>query len=173
MAIEGIFGILGYGNMGAAILQGLVKTGALSAAQALVFDIDPEKGKQAESLGAQAAQSVEELAGNCGILLLATKPQDLAGALESMRGAISQDTLVISIEAGISVGFIQDALGSAARVIRVMPNTPALVGAGAAAMALSETCSDRDREIAASIFRAVGIIEEVPESAMDAVTGLE
>jgi pyrroline-5-carboxylate reductase len=158
--------------MGAAILQGLVKAGTLPAAQALVFDIDREKVSQAEALGARAALSLEELAGNSDFLLLATKPQDVAGALEAMREALSDSALIISIEAGISVGFIQNILGSATRVIRVMPNTPALVGAGAAAMALSDTCSDADRGVAALVFSAVGIIEEVPESAMDAVTGL-
>lgn len=172
MTIEGTFGILGYGNMGAAILQGLVKTGTLPADRALVYDVDPVKGKQAEALGARAARSLEELARSCDILLLATKPQDAAAALEGIRGAFSNKTLVISVEAGISVGFIQNALGSAARVIRVMPNTPALVGAGAAAMASSDTCSDGDRALAASVFSAVGTIEEVPESGMDAVTGL-
>ncbi|HJP36574.1 MAG TPA: pyrroline-5-carboxylate reductase [Gammaproteobacteria bacterium] len=173
MTIEGIFGILGYGNMGAAILEGLVKTGTLQADRALVFDVDPDKGKKAGALGARCAQSIEELTGNGDVLLLATKPQDVAGALKAMRGAFSTEkSLVISIEAGISVGFIQNALGSATRVIRVMPNTPALVGAGAAAMALSDTCSDTDSAIATSIFGAVGIVEQVPEAAMDAVTGL-
>ena len=93
-------------------------------------------------------------------------------ALTSIKGGLRREALVISIAAGVSVGFIQDTLGADTRVIRAMPNTPAMVGAGATAFAKSESCTADDAKTARAIFEAIGIAEEVPERLLDAVTAL-
>lgn len=158
--------------MGSAILKGLIETGTLPAGQALVFDTDAEKTRQAAALGACLADSAQQLAAQSDILLLATKPQDMAPALQSIKNALAPEALVISIAAGISIGYLKEMLGSEIRTVRVMPNTPALVRKGAAGIALSADCTDADARIAEAIFGAIGIAERVPEDAMDAVTAL-
>ncbi len=172
MSLPGVVGFLGYGNMGQAIAGGLARAGAVTGSQIAAFDVDASKTKLAVSLGGRAAASAAELAAMADILLLAPKPQDMRAALQSLSGGLRREALVISIAAGVSIGFIQDMLGAAARIVRAMPNTPAMVGAGATAFARSETCTAQDCAMARAIFEAVGIAEEVPESLLDAVTAL-
>jgi pyrroline-5-carboxylate reductase len=93
-------------------------------------------------------------------------------ALQSVKGGLRREALVISIAAGVSVGLIQDVLGAKTRVIRAMPNTPAMVGAGATAFARSASCSVADADTARAIFEAVGVAEEVSEELLDVVTAL-
>lgn len=170
MAISGIVGFLGFGNMGQAIAKGLVATDTLSPSQILAYDVDPDRMANAADIS--AATTPADLAEKSDTIVLAPKPQDMQSALDSIASHIRKDTLIISIAAGISIAFIQAALGQDSHVARVMPNTPALVGAGAAAFALSDTCTEEDAQQTESIFSAVGIAERIPESAMDAVTAL-
>ncbi len=172
MAISGVLGFLGFGTMGKAIAKGLVKTGAVSGEQLLAFDLRTETVKAVEEIGGAAAGSAAELAGRSQTVLLAPKPQDMEGALESIAGHLTDASLAISIVAGVSIAHIQGLLGVDRRVVRVMPNTPALVGAGAAAIALSPSCTEEDAAVAQEIFEAVGIAERFPEKALDAVTAL-
>ncbi len=172
MAISGVLGFLGFGNMGKAIAKGLIQAGAIPAGQLLAFDVKTENAKQVEEIGGVAAESAAALAEGSQTLLLATKPQDMAAALHSIARHLGPDSLVISIAAGISISYIQDVLGSDRHVARVMPNTPALVGAGAAGIALSASCTEEDAGVVEAIFESVGIVERLPESALDAVTAL-
>ncbi len=172
MAWQGTLGFLGFGNMGGAILGGLLKAGALAPAQAAVFDVEADKCAAAKKLGVQVASSPEALGKLCDTLLLAVKPQIMNDALAELKPGFSSTTLVISIAAGISIDFLCDRLGSDIRAVRVMPNTPALVGAGAAGIALSDSCSEADAQAALTIFEAVGVGGLVPEKAIDAVTAL-
>lgn len=158
--------------MGQAIATGLVQACAVSADRIVAFDVDSSKAACAAALGGKAASSPGELASQSDTLILAPKPQDMEAALDSIGSELSPGTLLISIAAGISIGFIQGKVGAEHRVARVMPNTPALVGAGAAAFALSESCTDADGDTAREIFESIGTAEELPESAMDAVTAL-
>lgn len=173
MAIPGTLGFLGFGNMGGAIAQGLTANGVILPDQILVFDVLEEKRAAARALGARLAASPAELAHGADTLLLAVKPQSMAEALGELQPAFQPTkTLVISIAAGISIAFIQDRLGADARVARVMPNTPALVNAGAAGIALSANASEADGAVARAVFEAVGVAVTVPESLIDAVTAL-
>jgi len=165
-------GFLGFGNMGAAIARGLLDAGTISPKRLLVYDIDAGKCAEAEKLGAVVVPSPAELARLSDVLVLAVKPQGMPEALEQIRSGWNKRTLVVSIAAGISCGYIQERLGKGTRVVRVMPNTPALVKAGAAAIAPSPECTHRDAFVAETIFRAVGEVERVPESLIDAVTAL-
>jgi pyrroline-5-carboxylate reductase len=170
--IDGTLGFLGFGNMGGAILKGLLKAGTLLPENAVIYDIDADKAAAAAELGVKWATSPEELAAASDIVMLAVKPQTMADALGQIKPALNPRTLVISIAAGISIGFLQGRLGNEFRVVRVMPNTPALVSAGAAGIALSENCTPTDAAVTRAIFNAVGIAERVPESMIDAVTAL-
>lgn len=172
MAIPGVVGFLGFGNMGEAIAGGLVRARAVDGRQILAYDVDAAKAAKAVALGGTAAANADALAHGSDTLLLAPKPQDMRAALQSLRSGLRKQTLVVSIAAGISIGFIQRELGAETRVVRAMPNTPALVGAGATGFAASTNCTAADKSVARAIFEAIGIAEEVPESQIDAVTAL-
>lgn len=172
MSLQGSIGFLGFGNMGQAIGNGLIESGQIAPKQLVLQDLYTDKLSDYADKGAVIADSPADLASKSDVLILATKPQDMEAALESLGPSFQSDTLVISIAAGLSISFFQKYLGESARIVRVMPNTPALVGAGAAGYALSDTCSDSDEALVRTIFEAVGIGVEVPESAIDAVTAL-
>jgi pyrroline-5-carboxylate reductase len=170
--IQGTIGFLGFGNMGTAILAGLIETGKTTGKHAWVYDTAPERVQAAISLGANVAQDPAELARTSDTLLLAVKPQMMEEALKPILGAMRDDTLVISIAAGLTIAWLTARLGPGARVVRVMPNTPALVGAGAAGIALGPQCTEADARVTKMIFEGVGAAEVVEESQIDAVTAL-
>ncbi len=172
MALQGVLGVLGFGNMGSAILGGLIETGTIAAPSTLVYDLAEPRCQAARAMGAQVAPSPAALAVHSDTLMLAVKPQQIADALVGIQDGLDPHTLIVSIMAGISTRFLRGHLGKEFRVVRVMPNTPALVNAGAAAIALSENCTETDAETASTIFSAVGIVETMPEEALDAVTAL-
>ena len=172
MAIRGTLGFLAYGNMGSAILDGLLSEGALRAENARVYEVDSERRALAELRGIPVVDSASELASQCDTIVIAVKPQAFDEAAAPMAGALRSDSLVISIMAGISIGYIRGVLGDDVQVARVMPNLPALVGAGVAAIACSEDCSEADKVTARTVFETVGLAEFVAESEMDAVTAL-
>jgi pyrroline-5-carboxylate reductase len=170
--LNGTLGLLGCGNMGSAILRGLIETGSMAPGQARVFDPDPRRQEEVKGFGVPCVDAPTELARDCDMLLLAVKPQMMEEALQALGPIDPARTLVISIAAGISIGFIQSRLGNGTRVVRVMPNTPALVRAGAAGIAPSANCTPDDARQVRAIFESVGIVEEVSESDMDVVTAL-
>ena len=172
MAINKRLGFLGFGNMGQAIAGGLIERRTMSVEQLTAFDVDESKRQGAKALGMWVVDEAEALAEACDALMIAVKPQNAAEALEPLKGKLDTNVLIISICAGLSTGFFQETLGKDFRVIRVMPNTPALVGAGAAALAQSDNCTDDDMALATAVFESVGMVQVVPENAMDAVTAL-
>jgi pyrroline-5-carboxylate reductase len=167
-----VLGFLGLGNMGSAILRGLLDARAWPARRIVVCDVDPAKYERVRKTGVAVAVSPEELARAADLVLLAPKPQDMAAALASVKAGARPDAVFISVAAGISTDYVRRALGRKARVVRVMPNTPAFVGAGAAALSFTRNCGKDDRAAARRIFEAVGTVVEVPEDAMDVVTAL-
>ncbi len=170
--ISETLGFLGYGNMGAAILEGLIGLGAVDKARALAYDPSPARCAEAERIGVACAPSLSDLVSRSGVVILAVKPQVMGAVLEEVKPALKPGTLIISIAAGISTNFIQSRLAPGTPVIRVMPNTPYLVHAGASGMAPSAECSAAQVEIAREIFASMGIAEVVEESAIDAITAL-
>lgn len=165
-------GFLGFGNMGQAIAKGLVRAESISADRILAFDINATNSNKATEMGGVAVDSAAALAQRSQLILLATKPQDMGAALDSIAGHAPADVLFISIAAGVSISFIQGKLGQDAHVARVMSNTPAFVGAAASGVALSENCTEEDAATAEAVFNCIGITERVPETSMDAITAL-
>lgn len=170
--ITDTLGFLGYGNMGAAILEGLIGLGAIEASRTLAYDPSPARMAEAERIGVPRARTLAALVSGSDILVLAVKPQVMGTVLDEVRPDLKPGTLVISIAAGISIDYIQSRLAPGIPVIRVMPNTPYLVHAGAAGMAPSPECTPAHIEIAREIFASMGIAEVVEESAIDAITAL-
>ncbi len=165
--------ILGTGNMGEALLRGLLKSKAVLAENIIVT------GRREERLEALAAayavRTTEDNARACDaadVVLLAVKPQGLNQLLPQIADALPSDALVISVAAGVGAGTIEAQLRPGTRVCRAMPNTPAIIGAGATAIAAGRLASPDDMRVASAVFRAVGTVTQVDETLLDAVTGL-
>lgn len=169
--LEQRIGCLGYGNMGQAILEGLIAAG-YAPERAIVCDPDPGRREAAAQRGVPLAESPAALAEDAEILLLAVKPQQMQEALDAARPAMHGGALYISIAAGLPLRWFEERLPPQARVVRVMPNTPSLVGAGAAGIAGGAHAAPEDLEAARMIFESVGVAAIVPESQLDAVTAL-
>lgn len=170
--IEHRIGFVGAGNMATALLAGLLRTQIVSADRVQVSDVDRDKAEACSARhGVAIAQSTRELARWASVLILAVKPQSMTDALGECA-ELNPDALVISVAAGVRCATIAAALPSGARIVRAMPNTPALVGAGATALCGSPTATAADRELARQLFDAVGRTVIVEETHMDAVTGL-
>ena len=159
--------------MGTALVEGAIRSGAVAAAD--VTGVDPYQGARdhfAKTTGAQVTEDISDLAG-CEVVLLCTKPLDVrSGLAEISKSSEGRPLLVISIAAGITISALELAAAGHIRVIRAMPNTPALVGKGAAAYCLGNLATSEDGETARRLLEAVGLAVAVPERLMDAVTGL-
>lgn len=158
--------------MGQALCRGLISSGEYAPREIVAADVDKKRlAAFAEETEIETAGSVEAAASSNAILL-AVKPNSIRGVLEEIAGYIRAEQLVISIAAGITIDFVGSMLRSGVPVIRVMPNTPSLVGAGAAAISRGKYAKDNHVEKVVGIFNAVGKVIEVPEKLLDAVTGL-
>jgi pyrroline-5-carboxylate reductase len=168
------FGVIGCGKMGSALVEGALKAGVLLPRDLLGCDPVPEAlDAFVKATGAQAVADAARIGADCEVLLLATKPQEIAGALKlAARGAKGKPRLVISIAAGLTLEALQKEVPKTFRVIRTMPNTPAMVGQGASAFCRGDHATDEDAAFARKFFESVGLAIEVPEKLIDAVTGV-
>lgn len=165
--------IIGGGKMGSIIAQSLIVRKILSEKDLTVTDIDTARRNfLCSQMGLQVSSDNKKAAKNADIIILAVKPQNMAPTLKEIAMAINKSKTVISIAAGITTNYIEGYLAKGVRVMRVMPNTPALVGAGAAAITKGNNATADDVKLTRAIFAAVGITVEVEEKLMDAVTGL-
>lgn len=167
-------GVIGCGKMGTALVQGAIRAGVVLAEDVMGYD-PHEKSRETfrEATGAMVAADLLAVASGSEVLLLCTKPMDISGALAAAaKMAEGEPKLVISIAAGVTLSALEAASPANFRVIRAMPNTPALVGQGAAGYCLGASATDGDAAMAQSLLGAVGLAVLVPERLMDAVTGL-
>lgn len=175
--------IIGGGNMGAALAQGLVSSGRIDAARLAIVEVSAERRKVLAEMFPESV--IEASIGPCAAAVVAVKPPDAAAAAAAAVAAGA--TRILSIAAGVTLSTLQSAVdavsstvdavpGDGARspvaVIRSMPNTPALVGQGASAIAGGTDTTPADRDWARDILGAVGLVVEVPEGDLDAITGV-
>ena len=164
---------LGGGNMAEALIKGLLAAGAAKADQILVADVSSERLEHLKkTYGIIIQKSSRDAVSQAEIVLLCVKPQVIDVVLAKIVPVAVKDKLVISIAAGVTIARIEKILTGNPRVIRVMPNTPALVLAGAAALAMGKNAVQADIGVAQEIFGSVGRAVVVEEKLMDAVTGL-
>lgn len=155
---------IGAGNMAEALIRGLLTRHVVDPAQLIATDIRAERlAELAQRYGIRTGPPAA-----ADVVILAVKPQQISAALAQVSG----EPLLVSIAAGITTTRIERELGGQPRVVRVMPNTPALVGAGAAALCAGRYATEADLEIAEAVLGAVGLTVRVPEELMDAVTAL-
>ncbi|QDU88170.1 Pyrroline-5-carboxylate reductase [Pirellulimonas nuda] len=171
---SGKLAFIGAGQMATALAGGMVRSKQADARQIWASDPDPKARERFESAipGANAVAETAQAVIDAETVVLAVKPQYAGEALADAAPAIDALTLVVSIAAGVKIGSIAAALPDGARVVRVMPNTPCLIGQGASAYCLGPHATSEDGRRVAKILGAVGMAIELPERLLDAVTGL-
>ena len=173
MAIDKKIAFLGGGNMAEALIKGLIASGAANPSQIIATDPSADRREHLRRTYGIAIQKTNaDAAREAGVVVLSVKPQVIDKVVGEISPVIDNTKLVISIAAGVGLAKIEKALKEASRVVRVMPNTPALVLAGAAALAGGKYASSGDLSLAQDIFTSVGRAVIVEEKLMDAVTGL-
>jgi pyrroline-5-carboxylate reductase len=164
---------VGGGNMAEAMLRGLLAAKLMGPDDVFVSDVREDRlAYLQETYRVHTSTSNAEVASKAEILVLAVKPQIMGEVLDGLIDVVNGEKLLVSIAAGITTTFIADKFPSPVRVIRVMPNTPALVLEAASALTRGSRATLEDLEIAKRLFRAVGKVVIVDESLMDAITGL-
>jgi pyrroline-5-carboxylate reductase len=172
MVMDRTLGFIGAGNMGEALLKGLLKTGAAKPAQIAVSARRPERVRELVQAWGVRGGTNNEVAQQSDVLVLCVKPQILDQVLRGISPDVSRDKLIISVAAGVPIAAIERRLHPPMRVVRAMPNTPATVGAGATAISLGEHATEADLATARTLFDSVGLTVQLDESQLDAVTGL-
>lgn len=172
-AITQRIGFVGAGKMATALAGGFIKSGICLPDQIAAFDpsADAAAAFREQTGGATLPENADVLS-QSDVVFLAVKPQHIDAVLQELDRTVQETHLVVSIIAGVSTGRIAKSLSTAVRIIRVMPNTPCLIGAGASAYALGEKATEEDAALLAQLLATVGIAVRVDESLMDAVTGL-
>ena len=166
-------GIIGLGNMGSAILGGVVAKGIEKKDNILGFDVSESFRDRAKAnQGIKIAASNEELVSEADVVILAVKPQHMGDMLASIKNKWKKETLIISIAAGKTIDWLESNIGSDMKIVRCMPNTPALVGEGCTGVCFNKNVKDADKETALKILTACGKAIEVTEAQMDAVVGI-
>ncbi len=164
--------LLGGGKMGAALVGGLLD-GGYDPDDVGVAEVDPERRRDLEARfpKVRVVPSGAWAVADADVVIVAVKPGDVSAALTAALPALPRDALVLSIAAGVTIATVE-AAAPGRPVVRAMPNTPALVGLGASAIAPGATATEEHLELADRLLRAVGIVVRVEEHQLDAVTGL-
>jgi pyrroline-5-carboxylate reductase len=166
-------GLIGAGQMATALGRGFVRAGLVAGQGLLAADPLPEARERfAAATGGRTSASNADVAREAHVLLLAVKPQQIKPVMAELRGKISPAQLVVSIVAGVRLAALAEGLGPGVRLVRVMPNTPCLVGRGACGYCLGLGASPDDGRLVEQLLRSVGIAFAVEEELLDAVTGL-
>lgn len=165
-------GFIGGGNMGRAIIKGVIQNGLILPTSISAFDTDTNKlNELSVQTGINAISSINGLAKNSDMLILAVKPNVVENVISDISNDLN-DKSIISIVAGLQVETLKSLLPSSCRVLRVMPNMPAMVGEGMTVLDSNNTLTDQELNFAKDIFNAIGKTEILPTYLMDAVTGV-
>ena len=162
-------GFVGAGNMATAIVNGILVNKAKAAGDISVFDLDSAKLALMSEKGIDTVNSCKELAQKSDIIVLAVKPQNYDEVLADIKDEVKETTVVVTIAAGISIEYVRKGLGKNCPAVRVMPNTPLLLGKGASALCRSENITDEDFQEVYNMFALSGEAAILPEEQMNAI----
>ena len=166
-------GFIGSGNMGGAIIGGILGAGLFAKEDIYVSDVmEASIRKVQETYGVNVTTDNMEVAKVSDILVLSVKPHFYQTVITQIKDAVKEDVVIVCIAAGKSIAVVRDMFGKDMKIARVMPNTPALVGAGMAALTPTPNMSAEEVDEIAAIFNSFGRCERVPENLMDAVTAV-
>ena len=165
--------IIGAGNMGGSILAGILKAGVMNAHDIIVTSHSKETSDRMNKIyGVATSLDNRQAVKDSQLIILAVKPNKIRGVLEDVVENIDGEKIVVSIAAAVSIEDMQKTIGDDKKIIRVMPNTPALVGQAMSAICHNKNVEKEDLEKVFSIFEAVGQAELIEETMMDAVIGV-
>lgn len=165
--------MIGAGKMGSALIRGILKAGVLSPDKITASDADSRLlSAVRKETGVRTTPDNSHVVASAQTVVVAVKPDMIRPVLTGIRSHLTREHLLVSIAAGVPIRAIEDMVGKDRRIIRVMPNTPCLVGAGAAAFSAGKKATREDRETVRILLEAVGLAVELPEKHLDAVTGL-
>jgi pyrroline-5-carboxylate reductase len=171
-APDGPVAVLGGGVMGEALIAAMLRTG-LSPADLVVSEkVEHRAAELAERHGVRVATSTQDAVRGARIVLLAVKPKDAAEALAEARPALAEGCLLVTVVAGLPTSFYESRLPLGTPVVRVMPNTPAVIGQGASAMSAGSVAGPEHLAAVATLLAATGLVVTVPEQDLDAVTAI-
>jgi len=165
-------GFIGGGNMAEALIKGI--RGQVSGDRREIFVSEPKEDRRhylEKTYNIKTTESNKQLVSSCDIIILAVKPQIMDMVIEEIGEAVTEDKTVVSIAAGITLAYLQSKLNTK-KLVRIMPNTPALVQEGMSVMSLCECFSDRDIDFVREIFMSIGEVMTLPEKYMNAVTAV-
>ena len=169
-------GFIGLGQMASALVAGFIRAQIVEPSRVVGYDVsEAAAAKFVNATKATAFSNPEDVVNHADVLFLAVKPQYMAGALVPVKQALASDPsrpLIVSIAAGLPISYFETALSDKIRLARVMPNTPCLVGEAASGFALNANATSEDGALVKSFLETVGVAFELPESQLDAVTGL-
>jgi len=166
-------GFIGTGNMGTAMLRSLVESGLVDASRLYIFDVDREKtGKIRKETGVNVTAGSGEAVDKSDIVILAVKPNAIKQALESCKKNFDASKILVSIAVGVPIKFYKEILGSDRKVIRAMPNTPALVREGMTLVSPDDLVGAEELQAVKKLFKCLGRVEELEEKLMSEVTAL-
>ena len=173
-ASEVTIGFVGTGRMATALATGFVRDTVGADRICGVDPVDASRTVFADAVGpnASVAAAADDNLKNADVVFLAVKPQIMESVLKELSPQLQANQLVVSIAAGIRIATLESWLPPGIRVIRVMPNTPCLVGEGASAVSRGTHATEGDSQLVVDLLSSVGIVESVPEKLLDAVTGL-
>lgn len=165
-------GFVGAGNMAEAIVRGMIDSGLVASQQVKAFDCSAARTELFRSLGIGIVSGNQELVQQSDVVFLAIKPQVLDEIVTDFSAALCPGTLMVSICAGVPTARIERLVPEGVRVVRVMPNTPMLIGKGVAGVSAGSRATDDDVAMVVRIFSMAGVARQVPETDLDAVTAL-
>ncbi|MEM1212362.1 MAG: pyrroline-5-carboxylate reductase [Planctomycetota bacterium] len=163
---------IGAGNMAEAIVRSAVSAGVVDAGRVLAVDLSEQRRAVFAEMGCTVSDAIDGGVGEAEQAVLSVKPQVFGAVADRLAEVLRVGQVVVSIMAGLSTAKISDTLGGHAKVVRVMPNTPVMVGQGMAGIALGEHAEPGDDAVAMRLFEAGGRAVRVSESLMDAVTAV-
>ena len=168
-----MLGFIGCGNMAQAMLKGILAKGIYSPEDIIVSRRSSAKLQKIKAgLGVHITTDNAEVAAKADVLILAVKPNMFEVVIPEIRDHVGKDTLIISVAAGQTISNIEYLFGKTIRLVRTMPNTPALVLEGATGMCFHETVTDEDRKTAIELFESFGVVAVVEEKMIDTVIGV-
>ncbi|WP_314060805.1 pyrroline-5-carboxylate reductase [uncultured Vagococcus sp.] len=165
-------GFIGAGNMGQAIINGLLTAGLYLKNEIIIYDVEPLVDKLTAELGIGRAASEADLVRQVDLTIIAVKPIMMRSVLSAIKAEVDESKVILSIAAGVTIETIANELPEGAKIIRVMPNTPALVGEGMSSLSINQSVTSDEQDSALRVFSSFGKVELVEEYLIDAVVGV-
>ncbi len=166
-------GLIGCGAMGSALVKGMVNMGNIDPGTVYLYDLSVDRKKQlASEYNCKVVENLDELIPYCKKIFIAVKPQDTEGLLNSIKPLVQPGQIYISVAAGITINYIESCLLPGTKTIRLMPNTPCLIGEGVIVISAGDTVTEDERREVENMLKPLGVTIRMPEKLMDAATGL-